>query len=256
MIYVYTCIMGGFDNLMPPLVPEEAGVRHICFTDVPVLPDVSPWEFRPIHDVGSPARTSRLPKILPHLMLPADADYSIWIDGNFQLAQPASEIINQELRFDDWAAHRHPARDCIYSEAEVLLKEKIGTPGLIMEQIERYSALGYPAAHGLWANGMIIRRHTPAVNALNEAWWKLYASGCERDQLSFPVARWQAGMQVNSMPHRGDVYSSDLMKFGWHAAWKDKPGNVVKRPERERIAGRVARLKAIAGDGGYIWRMY
>ena len=114
MIYVYTCILGGFDNLRPPLVDPEPGVRFVCFTDCPVLPSVAPWEFRPVHRVYSAdmsgrtdmARTSRLPKILPHLMLPADADYSIWIDGNFQLRKPASEIINEELRTEDWAVHQ------------------------------------------------------------------------------------------------------------------------------------------------------
>jgi hypothetical protein len=269
MIYCYTCILGGFDNLRPPLVPPEPGVRFICFTDCPVLPDVPPWEFRPVHRVlcNVPedcdeygqldvARTSRLPKILPHLMLPTDADYSIWIDGNFQLRKPASEIINEELRTEDWAAHRHPARDCVYAEAEILLKEKIGDPAEVRAQIDLYRNAQYPKTNGLWANGMIIRRHSEAVNRLNEAWWERFAGGCARDQISFPVARWACDLKVNSMPHYPDVYTSPLMKFGWHAAWKDKEPNVEYRPERERIAARVKRLQEVVGHGGYEWRQY
>ena len=264
MIYVVTCILGGFDNLRPPLVPAEPGVRFICFTDVPVLPDVPPWEFRPIHSVGSAGRTSRLPKILPHLMLPADADYSIWIDGNFQLLKPASEIINQEMRFEDWAAHRHPARGCIYTEGALLKHLSLTKPeewpnldaGLLDEEVERYRALGYPSGHGLWANAMIIRKHSPLVAKVNESWWKSFASGAARDQLSFPVSRWEHGLHVNSMPHYPDVYNSPLMRFGWHAAWKDKPDNVQYRAERERVAGRVVKLREVAGDGGYDWKVY
>lgn len=278
MTYVYTCILGGFDNLRPPMVPPEPGVRFICFTDVPVLPDVPPWEFRPVHHVFashdcmnvpvsglvSLSRTSRLPKILPHLILPADADYSIWIDGNFQLAKAATEIINQELRFEDWAAHRHPARDCVYKEAELLARCQRETPaewpGLSADEVEaevaRYRAMGYPPINGLTANGMIIRRHTDRVKSVCEYWWRLYSLGCGRDQLSFPVAAHVEGMKYNSMPHYPDIYASPLARFGWHAAWKDKAPNPEYRPERERIAGRVRKLREIVGDGGYSWKEY
>lgn len=275
MIYVYTCILGGFDNLRPPLVPPEPGVRFICFTDVPVLPDVPPWEFRPIHRIEKDdeegfghgtldaSRTSRLPKILPHLVLPTDADYSIWLDGNLQLRKPASEVINAEMRFDDWAAHRHPARGCVYEESELLRKLKRETPlewpnmdgAQLDAELSRYEALGFPPKLAtLTANGVIIRRHTPQVAALNELWWKLFVAGCGRDQLSFPVALWQTpGVTVNKMPHYPDVYASPIARFGWHAAWKDKPDNVTYRPERERIGARVAKLREIVGDGGYGW---
>jgi len=263
VIIVHTCILGGFDNLRPPLVPPEPGVRCICFTDVPVLPDVPPWEFRPVHRAGNNSRTSRLPKIVPHLVLP-ECDYSIWIDGNLQLRKPASEIVNVELRFDDWAAHRHPARGCVYEEGALLARLKREVPGdwphldaaLLDEEIAAYRAMGFPEGLcSLAANGVIIRRHTAAVAALNEAWWKLFERGCGRDQLSFPVALWQSAgrVKVNRMPHYPDVYSSPLARFGWHAAWKDKPDNVQYRPERERIAARVAKLREVCGDGGYGW---
>lgn len=283
-IVVYTCILGGFDNLRPPLVPPEPGVRFICFTDVPVLPDVPPWEFRPVHRVYSAdfsgradlSRTSRLPKILPHLVLPADCDYSIWLDGNFRLLKPASEIINTEMRFDDWAAHRHPARGCVYEEAELLVKLKREHPdewpnmdaAELDAEIARYRGTGMPEKlNTLTANGIIIRRHTPGVAALNEAWWNLFAAGCGRDQLSFTVALWQCrppkdttfvkgAVTVNRMPHYPDIYSSPLARFGWHSAWKDKPDNVQYRPERDRIVARVQRLREVVGDGGYNFRMY
>ena len=58
------------------------------------------------------------------------------------------------------------------------------------------------------------------------------------------------------MPHYHDIYNSPLIRFGWHAAWKDKPDNVQYRPERERIAARVAKLQEVVGDGGYSWSQY
>jgi hypothetical protein len=252
-IIVYTCILNGFDNLRPPLVRPEPDVRFICYTNVPMLPDVDLWEFRPAHLIRHAgtidlARSSRIPKILPHLVLPK-CDYSIWHDGNFQLQCSPHEIISRQLRFEDWSAHRHPARDCVYKEAEILVKEKIGTTSLVEAEIERYRGFEYPACNGLWANGLIIRRHTEAVRLLNEDWWELYMRGCERDQLSFPVARHLRSVKVNDILE--DVFNSPFMRFGWHAAWKDKADNVSFRLERERIRERVNKLSTIAGSGDY-----
>ena len=246
MIYVVTACSGGFDNLRAPLAPQTDGVRWICFTDLPFIPSVEPWEFRPLPALPNPARASRIPKILPHLMLPEDAEYSIWHDANFQLRLAPREIIGQLLRFDDWCAHRHPARDCVYKEAEVLLKEKIGTPELVRSQIARYQAEGYPRSNGLWANGMIVRRHNPEVAALNEYWWKLYEEGCERDQLSFPVARWWRPVKFNN-GLLNDIYSSPFVKFNWHAAWRENQDNPSYWPERDRLRAQARKLEAVTG---------
>lgn len=245
MIYVYTSILNGWDNLRPPAIASTAGARFICFTDVPVLPAVGPWEYRPLHPAGLASRTARVPKILPHLMLPADTEYSIYHDGNLQLRVDPNEIISSLLRSADWAAHRHPARDCIYAEARELLEAKIGTPSLVKAEIERYSEAGHPTSEGLWANGFLVRRHTPAVAALNELWWRMYSAGCERDQLSFPVARKVAGVNIATVD--ANIYQSPYLNFYWHAAWKDQPTSVEFRGERAVIRQRLARLHGLTG---------
>jgi hypothetical protein len=221
-----------------------------------VLPDVAPWEFRPIHRIeGSAARTSRLPKILPHLMLP-ECDYSIWHDANFQMLKSPTETVAKLLRTADWAAHKHPARDCIYDEATILLRENIGTPALVERQIERCrESFQHPKHWGLWANGLIVRRHNARTAALNERWWELFASGCERDQISFPVALRESGLSIETIRHT-DIFGSEFIKYNWHAAWKDREDNPVYWPERERIAARVQKLYEVAGDGGYEFRRY
>src|SRR4026207_2449984 len=145
MIYVYTSILNGWDNLRPPAVQGIPGVRYICFTNVPVLPDVGSWEFRPLYYPSAEiCRIARLPKILPHLMLPADAEYSIYHDGNLRLSRDPVETIVKLLGAHHWAAHRHPCRNCIYDEANILLSEKIGTPELVEREIECYRAKGHP----------------------------------------------------------------------------------------------------------------
>ncbi len=248
MIYVYTSILNGWDNLRPPTHPAEPGVRYICFTNVPVLPKVEPWEYRPLYFAGENCRTARVPKILPHLMLPPDAEYSIYHDGNLRLKVRPTLAVKQLLGSHDWAAHRHPCRTCVYDEARILLKENIGTKELIEREIAFYRLTCHPENAGLWANGFIARRHTPEVAALNERWWTLYSKGCERDQLSFPVAR--AGqMPVNSI--NANVYESPYVDFFWHAAWKDRDTSIEFHPERDVIRERLKTLARLTGsDGG------
>ncbi len=258
-ITVYTCVTGGYDNLRPPLVARETGVRYICFTDVPQMPDTPPWEFRPVHRVSdasgySARRTACLPKILPHLVLP-DCDFSIWHDGNFRLAAYAS-CVTAAAGVADLALHRHPSRDCVYKEADALIEGKFGTARLIREETSFYRAIGHPESFGLWACGMIVRRHTTATAALNEAWWNLYANGCELDQMAFAVAaRNTLNTRIADLP--GDVFASPFMRFdGWHAKWCDAADKDAARPARAGVAARVDKLRDLAGDGGYTWETY
>jgi alkaline ceramidase TOD1/glycosyltransferase MUCI70-like protein len=245
VIYVITACCGVWDNLRAPLAPQTDGVRWLCFTDEPFIPAVAPWEFRPLPAHPGAARCSRIPKILPHLMLPDDAEYSIWHDANFQLRLAPRDIISELLKVHDWAAHIHPARDCVYKEAEILLREKIGTPALVEAQVARYRAQGYPTINGLWANGMIVRRHTPQVARVNELWWKLFAEGCERDQLSFPVARMAEGLTTERILN--DIYSSPYVKFNWHAAWKNNQDNPSYWPQRDRLRMKSRHLSTVIG---------
>jgi hypothetical protein len=191
-------------------------------------------------------------------MLPSDAEYSIYHDANFTLNTPPEQIISLLLGNHDWAAHKHPARTCIYQEADVILHhpdmegwraQKPARALAVREEIDRYRSDGYPQNAGLWANGMIVRRHTPAVNRLNERWWKLYSSGGERDQLSFPVARRAEGVEVNTIDEQ--ITISPYLNFFFHSAWKDKPGSREFLPQRAIIRGQLNRLKELTGRNGF-----
>lgn len=257
MIYVFTSILNGFDNLRPPAVQEETFVKYICFTNIPNLPRVTPWEYRPAYIAGKPCRSSRVPKILPHLMLPRDAEYSIWHDGNFQLRRSAEEAI-QGLLTDgrQWAAHKHPCRTCLYDEAEVVLRDcPLVDKEAVASQVSRYRQRGFPEKAGLWANGFIVRKHTPEVARLNELWWEEYSNGCERDQLSFPVARCKAGMEIKTID--ADVFASPWVLFRWHAAWKNKEDNPDYWGQRNETGDRLAQLARLTGsDNGIDWLDY
>lgn len=250
MIYIFTSILNGFDNLRPPACPVDDDVRYICFTNLPNLPRVFPWEYRPAYITGEAARDARIPKILPHLMLPADAEYSIYHDGNFQLRIDPHAVIRDLLDCAQWAAHKHPCRDCVYDEAEIVLRDcPLVNKDAVMRQITQYREADFPAHAGLWANGFLVRRHTPEVAELNELWWTLFKAGSERDQLSFPVARHRLNVPVNTI--QADVWGSPYTRHNWHAAWKTRDDNPDFWPQRDRIRARLGELARLTGtDGG------
>lgn len=257
MLYAYTVASDGFDNIRPPtVITRSSNVQYICFTNVPNLPNVHPWQYRPLIDLGNPSRTNRLPKILPHLMLPTDAEESVYFDGNFQLTQFPEELVGNLLANHDWAAHKHPVRDCVYKEADVILnhesmagwraqKPESERVQPIEREIERYRAEGYPEHNGLWANGLLIRRHTPAVKALCIDWWKVFSAGGERDQLSFPVVRQKSGLEVHTLG--GHISESPFVNFWFHAAWAKNSHNHPFVPERKRVAENLEMISKLTG---------
>lgn len=246
MLYVYTVVSDGFDNLRAPeVVSNSENVRYVCFTNIPNLPNVGPWQYRPIPDIGDVSRRNRVPKLLPHLMLPSDAEYSIYHDGNFQLKRLPEDLVKEFLGSHDWAAHRHPARDCVYREAEIIIRDCPLIPrDEVTAQVERYRKAEYPEHAGMWANGLLIRRHSRKVRIACEEWWIEFAKGCGRDQLSFPVIRRKQDLDVNTID--AEIYKTPLMNFYRHAAWKDREDKRFLA-ERKEIHMNLGHLNNLTG---------
>lgn len=180
-ITVFTSIVGGKDVLIDNQVTE--GGNFIAFTDQ----KSNVWKtIKPYDKFKDDRRNSRIYKIMPHLFF--DTDYSIWIDGNFRLKMPAQKVVDAFLKDKDIAVWKHPDRDCVYAEAEACFRQNKDTSEVLGEQIAAYKKRGIPTHGGLYAAGIIIRRHTERINKLNEKWWAEYSRYSKRDQISFPVA--------------------------------------------------------------------
>ena len=179
-IIVFTSIVGGKDVLIDDQV--MIGANFVAFTDQ----KSQTWKtMKPYDKFKDDRRNSRICKIMPHLFF--NTKYSIWMDGNFKLKVPAQEVIDIFLKDKDIAVWKHPNRDCVYAEAESCYKQGKDTPEELSEQIEEYKKRDILAHGGLYAAGIIIRRHTKRINELNEKWWAEYSRYSKRDQISFPV---------------------------------------------------------------------
>lgn len=248
-IAVLTCIVNWFDYLRPPALIDPS-VRYVCFSDRPIE-RVTPWEIQPAYcpltvtqKDGAPhpnnSRNSRLPKMLPHLHV--NADFSIWHDANFVLRVKPQDLINRYLARRDIAMFAHPCRKHVGEEVAVLLREKIGDPAEVKAQQTDWLNMGAPL--GLWAGGLIVRRHTPQIQKLNETWWHYFKIGSTRDQVSLAMARHMTGVEIETIP--GDIFSSPIMGFHWHAAWRDKGTNPEYHTQEAEFAMRRKRLEELA----------
>lgn len=143
------------------------------------------------------------------------ADVSLWVDASMTiLVDDYVQRCLDALGTDDWTLVQHPARTCIYDEAEfsALLSPKYDIAGL-SAQAEYYRSIGHPARWGLFANGANVRRHTPAVMKVCEQWWWECTGRSWQDQVSLPVLIRLAGEELKwntGMPW-GEWWS-----VGWH----------------------------------------
>lgn len=214
-IIVYTAIVGKIDRLWSVCPVASRNAEHVCFSDQPlrevglwngkrILLDtgelIAPktWEIRQIVPEWGPRRTARHYKCLPHRYLP-NADVWIWVDGNVRLTIPPQTAIRDWLK-RDLMTFNHPERACLYVEAEFCAKYHKDKAEILEAQTKRYREEGMPLGWGLAETRCVIRRNTPEICTLNEAWWAEIEAGSQRDQVSFPYVCWRAGIQWDAIP--------------------------------------------------------
>lgn len=163
-IQVYSAIVGSIDQARRDDV--------FCFTD--------PGKF------SDPRVAAKIYKVLPHLFLPEDTEWSIWIDGNITLNVPPGWLIEQ-TKSREIGVFNHGERQCLYEEGQFCKQKGKGDPKRIDEQLQAYREMSFPSKMGLWYCGVIVRKHTARINRLNEQWWAHICRYSLRDQISFPV---------------------------------------------------------------------
>ena len=195
-IVVYTCITGGYDNILEPSFVTP-GVDYVCFTDNLAMKSKT-WKIRPIPSelVGySKVKQQRGVKILAHRYL-SDYDISIWVDGVVDVRGNIKDFL-KPFDFDTYSVFipEHPARKCLYKEIDACIKIKKlkgDEITLAKKQLERYRAEKFPENYGLVQTNVMIRKHNDQYSKdLMEKWWSELKDYSHRDQLSFNYALWK-----------------------------------------------------------------
>ena len=195
-LVVYTAIFGGYDKLLAPKHPGRA--EYVCLCDNQIGNVPQPWKKRFVDADYEPRKKSRYCKINSHLMFP-DADVTIWHGGNVRLTKDPQELVDI-LGEKDMAAVVHKTRNCIYAEANTVLRLKLDDEKRVVPQMIRYYEENYPMNNGLRAGYLIVRRHTARIHAFNELWWREVDKGSVRDQLSLDYCLWRMDMKPAIIP--------------------------------------------------------
>jgi len=188
-LVVYTVLMGQVAELNP--IVDDSNVDYICFTDQD-LPEGSGWEIRRVAPVlpADIPRSSRHPKILPHLYIP-EYDRSIYVDSSVQLKQPpqilwSHLVSNEKVLF---GAMQHSYHSTVLQEIVRVSELHFDTNdvldktvwGLLREDSQILTAAP------VWG-GIIARKHMDQKTAsVMEDWFTWVTNFSRRDQITLPL---------------------------------------------------------------------
>lgn len=187
-IAVITAACGKNAKIIDPPI-KYANIDYIAFV-YKEIKNIKCWDQRiaqnfSLDDKYRDRRNAKIYKIIPQMFLP-EYDYWIWIDSTHSLIMNPKRIIGEYLNNAEIGLWKHRFRDCVYSEALVLKKEKLDHIHLIDNQIEFYKAQNYPKNNGLYELNAFIRKNTQSIRNFNNTWWEHICKFSSRDQLSMP----------------------------------------------------------------------
>lgn len=170
---------------------------YVAFTDQET--QSNGWEVRPLaRTCASPRLTARWHKLHVQELFP-NATISIWLDDTHRPKGCSRDLV-QWLQDAEIAACPHYSSTSTLDEAFEIIRLQKDEPGRVWRQYRRQMAAGFPDNVGVWETGVLVRKHTPQLQRLNECWWGCVVYGSWRDQLSFPYALWETGLHCSAVP--------------------------------------------------------
>jgi len=199
---VITAIYDRYDVLKPTCPQVGARVEWICVTDDPGLDrgDSDPLGWRIVFEPRPglhPNRAAKHPKMRPHLYTTAPS--SVWVDASFRVLS-AGFVVDVLGFADPIAQFVHPWRECLFTEAEVSAPLPKYADEPCLEQAARYRAEGHPPRWGLWATGVIARRHDDLVAVWGQTWLNENLNHSFQDQISHPHVCRTHGLRPAALP--------------------------------------------------------
>lgn len=211
-IAIVTAVYDAYDTVKPVLPQAGVEVDWVLVTDQEPA-DAPGWRVvvEPRPDVP-PVRAAKTPKFEPWKY--TDAPASIWLDASFRITSPDFAVGALALA-KPISQFTHPWRDCLFAEAAEIIALGMDPDGVAGWQTARYREAGHPEHWGLWASGVIARRHTAAVRRMGVAWAREVGAGSARDQVSEPFVLRETKLRPASLP--GTHLANEWLTYEGHA---------------------------------------
>lgn len=218
---VYSSIYGGYDRPKPPRPHPEVSEWRL-YTDDPEI--VAPgWNVvvEPRNELAHPRMQAKYRKCHPPKLGPAAT--SLYLDGSIRLRDPSLlDAAIEALTASDWAMYWHPERTNIVDELEASkhLRKYDGQrlDPQVTFYIDNYGRSMLLEYAGLWAAGILARRHTEKVLAASAGWWTECRTWTYQDQLSLPVVIAQSGIKPKPLTLGGGIYGNPHFAIEPHAS--------------------------------------
>lgn len=191
-IAVFTCITGGYDEILEPKVMSSS-----C--DYYIISDIeksnSNYQFIPVNNVvqrsiDNPKEQNRYCKMHGYEIF-SGYDISIYLDGSIEIVGDISEYATQ-IGFSGLAMLRHPLRKCIYEEGIIAASSQKADKEKTVELMRQYANAGMPREYGLFECGIVVCDHSNSMGrTILDNWYEEYARTCLRDQYALPYVLWK-----------------------------------------------------------------
>lgn len=200
-IAVYTCIVGGYDDLLDPISISPDCEYYIISDKKPEKE--STFKYIDIHDIvpssiADNTRKNRYCKINAHKVFPKHK-YSIYFDGNIQLRASITELLKElpKTRLTVFCPNRWKS---VYREMMSVLQNGRDEKEVVLSQAERYWLEGMPEDFGSVMCGILLREHNnPICKKLMQEWWEQLEMFSKRDQISLPYILWKNGYSISDV---------------------------------------------------------
>jgi len=177
-ITVITAIMGDYDDIPP--VPEGFD-DAVLVSDIPIKSD---WN-NVVMETQLPSRlASKIPKFRPDQFV--QTSLSVWVDASMR--DPDNWLYmacNEKLRTNDFVLFRHPDRSSIVDEVSASRDSPKYDQYPLEKQVDFYRSSGFQDDAGLFACGVLARRHSSQISEFGNAWLMENMRWSIQDQLSF-----------------------------------------------------------------------
>ena len=208
---IYTAIFNDYDNLKKPHFVNE-DYDYVLFTDeytakAQNLSKQSMWDIRIVKGIRNKLEgllKAKEIKINCHKFLP-EYKSSVYIDASFiQLKDIKNFTEDNNYSFK---VCNHPQRHCLYVEADVCARQRLGNMHGLSLQIEKYKKEEFPKNYGLYMGGILGREHTEKCNKINDLWWEEICNGSTRDQTSLPYVIWKLKEKIGTSDFDNHILS-------------------------------------------------
>lgn len=196
--------VGDYDSVKEPQY-IDADFDYLYFSDKDV-PEGSIWRYIPLGTlVDGKSNSHLISRQVKTNLCRLQYDLIVYMDASMQQIGSISKLIDEKHK-DYLTICKHPARDCIYQEADECIRLGFSDEWKTKFQMMEYIKEGYPSHNGLVMGGFFIVTNCLSARNFFVEWKRAILNYDCRDQLCFNYAMWKTNQTYNEI--------SDLDVFG------------------------------------------